>query len=746
MINVGTFFFPDEGYAFLASLCYLLIFLSAYKRFNALIMNHGTYDAPETARPWTTWLRYHSAAAIYACLCAIIFALLYQLFHKHPALISACMGLLANSAPSEEFLKNIQEDMKLISPILALILLTLAAEKYRRTTEIDRKLRYYFQLLGSIPGAVSHTIRKLKKYELEINIDECGENLTDEMKQEVMLPMLQKDRKSLEHLYLRACHLFKQIDRWGNMDSEFYQFKSAYHQSFENIKTRFNKLNRNAKRYYHLKLKLSADAPFYAHNAEDNASYRFDHMYPKVLTELRKDLKNDLKGILDNIYTFIACAVHSKGVISKKRLRLLASFGFQIDRSSRFKLDGIDPNDLTILALFLIFVIPLAAIFASAAGDPNPVPTASLTYVAWTAMALFVGLTSVSTPVVVKQIRGKSDNCFWQFIRPKKGRPWCSYVISGIFAGAIGVIGMCLLNYLDPHRQAKTFLDALKLITPWGLVPLSIAVVLGYHLDRKDANGKRTILKEASTTMLFSVLAAVMALSINEGVVEADKLVKKMYFSIPASALLGCMIGVIIPYRYRRQLKRQVAFRPDEVDLKKIIHTSKERYAARAEKEHVTIRTDFTSPIPKLRADPAQLVHAINGLLSNALEFTPPEGEILISAGLNDEGGIWFAVKDNGIGMSQYKMNAVNKATPQEVETAWSQVADCVDADLLQVRAIAENHDGKFRLKSEQWAYTEVAVDFPKEAIIDEKQDAEPGPVVSLPVAMAAAQRLGITH
>jgi hypothetical protein len=379
------------------------------------------------------------------------------------------------------------------------------------------------------------------------------------MRDEIMLPMLQDDPKSLEHLYLRACHLFNQIELWNSISSDFFQFQVAYHQAFENIKTRFKKLNRNTRRYYQLKLKFAKDTHLYAQMAEGNTRFRLDDMYPKVLTELRKDLKDELKHILENIYIFIACAVHSRGLIAKKRKKLLQSFGFKITCHNNSNGDDLDPNDLAILAIFLVFVVPVSAVFASLAGDERPGTIQSVTYAIWSAMALFVGLSSVTAPIMIKRIRETSDHRFWRWIRPKKGHAWLSYILSGFMAGVAGIFGMFLLNYLNVQNPSRPGMEILTRFIPWGMVPLAVALTLSYHLDRNHSNGKATIMIEALTTALSAILAAVLALVINAGIVHGDELIPKMYFSLSAAALLGGTIGAVIPDRWRVQPIRSIA-------------------------------------------------------------------------------------------------------------------------------------------------------------------------------------------
>jgi signal transduction histidine kinase len=724
MKNLNIIFFPDENYLLIACLCYALIFLTAYKRFNSLITNYGTYDAPDRARPWTTWVRYHAAAAIYACLYAALFAILYQLFHRHPQLIEAAAGLLGQESAAAELIEKLDSEMNLISPLMALVFLSWGAEKYRRTAAVDRRLRYFFQQLGSIPGAVSQTIRKLKKYELEFVDDDCSVNLPDELKDEIMLPMLQKDPKSLEHLYTRACHLFHQIDHWNSISSDFFQFQTAYHQAFENIKARYEKLNRNTKRYYQLKLiklKFATDAQLWSQVPEVDAESQFINMYPKVLTELRKDLKNELKGILENIYIFIACGIHSKGVTAHKRKKLLQSFGFKIDSGQKINGDGLDPNDMTILGLCLIFVIPLSAVFARFIGNDNPVAIQSIRYVVWSAMAMFVGLASVAFPIVIRQLQNSSQSAFWRFIQPQEGQhSWCAYLISGVLAGAAGILSIFLLNFLDPESASMTPLASFIQVVPWGLVPLAIAFSLGYHLDRTTASTHIVVAKEAAATALMALLAALLALSIKSGLMKVEELIPRMYFSLTAAALLGSIIGAVVPYRYRRHQDRQmkVTFKP--VNLNEIIQGAIKKFSERASKEQIVVTADLAGNLPMLNADAFKITMAIDGLLSNALEFTPKEGQIKISADLKDDGAIRFCVQDSGIGMSNSRIKSIVNAQPEEIHSAWKRTGDGSDADLVQVRAIAEKHSGKLELESKRWVGTKVTVELPKKIVIAE--------------------------
>jgi hypothetical protein len=394
---------------------------------------------------------------------------------------------------------------------------------------------------------------------------------------------------------------------------------------------------------------------------------------------------------------------------------------------------------MAILAVYLIFVIPLSALFAAFAGNENMVMIQSLTYVVWSAMALFAGIISVATPIRLKGFKDGSDSPFWKRIRPEKGHPWCAYLISGFIAGVAGIVLIFLLHFLAPDRSSHSAMRGLVRTIPWGLVPFGIAFILGYHLDRKTALGKRTIILEALTTMAAGSLAAVLASFINARIIDRPEMIPRMIFAVISASLLGGVIGTLVPNRYRGHTAKTARIIQNEVDLKKLIHSCLEKFIERARNENVTITSRFASDLPLLKLDQPKIGLAIDGLLSNALEFTPSEGEVTINVGILGRGDIQLTIKDNGIGMSDYKVKAITDVPSETISADWKQIGEYTNADLLQVRSIVERHGGRFQLASRQWEGTEVTIEFPKELACVRSSAAEKKPMLQGALGTAAA-------
>jgi len=51
MIDLRNFFLPEINYTLIAVICYLIVFIAAYDRFNSLVKDYSTFSAPGAARP-----------------------------------------------------------------------------------------------------------------------------------------------------------------------------------------------------------------------------------------------------------------------------------------------------------------------------------------------------------------------------------------------------------------------------------------------------------------------------------------------------------------------------------------------------------------------------------------------------------------------------------------------------------------------------------------------------------------------
>jgi PAS domain S-box-containing protein len=147
----------------------------------------------------------------------------------------------------------------------------------------------------------------------------------------------------------------------------------------------------------------------------------------------------------------------------------------------------------------------------------------------------------------------------------------------------------------------------------------------------------------------------------------------------------------------------------------------KDRAVARLLRLSAEIRED----VPHLSADTTRLTQILLNLLSNAIKFTELGGSIDLTVRRARSGGVEFAVRDTGCGM-----------TPAEIETAL-QLFGQVDTGLARrhegtglglplARKLAELHGGSLSIESEKGRGTAVTVELPPTRIVSQPP-ASPG-------------------
>ena len=94
---------------------------------------------------------------------------------------------------------------------------------------------------------------------------------------------------------------------------------------------------------------------------------------------------------------------------------------------------------------------------------------------------------------------------------------------------------------------------------------------------------------------------------------------------------------------------------PEEIDIRAMIEAIVERFSLTARKKKQTLTYNPINEVPKIMGDRDGLERAIVNIVSNALKYTPSEGniEIFTSKVYND---ICIKVSDNGIGIPKEKI------------------------------------------------------------------------------------------
>lgn len=96
---------------------------------------------------------------------------------------------------------------------------------------------------------------------------------------------------------------------------------------------------------------------------------------------------------------------------------------------------------------------------------------------------------------------------------------------------------------------------------------------------------------------------------------------------------------------------RGLTFKPRVVPVQQVLRAAYEEMRPIAEEMHHSVALHLPPPALLVTADPDKLTPAFVNILNNAIRFTPPGGQITISA-MNRGGNILISVADTGIGIA----------------------------------------------------------------------------------------------
>jgi PAS domain S-box-containing protein len=153
------------------------------------------------------------------------------------------------------------------------------------------------------------------------------------------------------------------------------------------------------------------------------------------------------------------------------------------------------------------------------------------------------------------------------------------------------------------------------------------------------------------------------------------------------------------------------------VDPRRLIDSCIALVTDRANAGLLHLSVEIEDDVPRLMADWTRLMEILLNLLTNAIKFTELGGSIALLAECAKDGGVRFAVRDTGAGM-----------TPSEIEIALELFGQ-VDAGLARrhegtglglplARKLAELHGGSLTIESEKGRGTTAIVALPPRRVV----------------------------
>ena len=159
-----------------------------------------------------------------------------------------------------------------------------------------------------------------------------------------------------------------------------------------------------------------------------------------------------------------------------------------------------------------------------------------------------------------------------------------------------------------------------------------------------------------------------------------------------------------------------------DVQLEEIIAETAHLLHGKALKAGVSVSSDVSGPLPALRADQRALKQVLINLLSNALKYTPPGGDIVAFAYVQPTGEPVFGVRDTGVGIAEEDLPRVFEKFGQGRHDVVT-MEKGTGLGLAIVKGLVSAHGGEVTLVSSIGEGTSVTVMLPAHRRISESAE-----------------------
>ena len=161
---------------------------------------------------------------------------------------------------------------------------------------------------------------------------------------------------------------------------------------------------------------------------------------------------------------------------------------------------------------------------------------------------------------------------------------------------------------------------------------------------------------------------------------------------------------------------------PEEFDLGELVKNIYDTLSIEIEKKNQKAECYVTADVPHIVADKTGIERVVTNILTNAIKYTPDEGEIKIYVGFvyNDA---YIKVIDNGIGIPEEDLQKVFERF-YRVDKARTREMGGTGLGLSIAKEILDRNNSKIDIKSKLGEGTEVVIRIPAKKQTD-KNDVE---------------------
>jgi signal transduction histidine kinase/ligand-binding sensor domain-containing protein len=154
-----------------------------------------------------------------------------------------------------------------------------------------------------------------------------------------------------------------------------------------------------------------------------------------------------------------------------------------------------------------------------------------------------------------------------------------------------------------------------------------------------------------------------------------------------------------------------LAFRPEMVDLKKLVEESVSLVSAQAIRKNIVIHEDFIQE-PMIHADVNMIRTVLRNLLTNSVKFTNQNGEVWVRLSVNN-GFCTISVQDNGAGIPAEKIGTLFRIDTSH-KTRGTDQEPGTGLGLILCKEFVERHGGRIEVDSQSGKGSEFRVVLPR--------------------------------
>jgi signal transduction histidine kinase len=157
----------------------------------------------------------------------------------------------------------------------------------------------------------------------------------------------------------------------------------------------------------------------------------------------------------------------------------------------------------------------------------------------------------------------------------------------------------------------------------------------------------------------------------------------------------------------------------DQVDVARLVRAAVRQADAAAQAAEITLTTEFSDSLPRLRGDERRLAQVLRHLLSNAVKFTEIGGSVTAGATVEPDGELLIFVRDTGIGIRETDLERVFEPFTQ-LDSTLARRYQGSGLGLYLSRALVAGHGGRLTLHSRAGEGTTAEVRLPATQLVAE--------------------------